>query len=154
MRPQPLHADEHGEGYRSDRERDQRGFWELLRDAQEIAKEALLADVGAEQLRHLVEHDDEADTRLEARQHRRRDEVGDDPKTAHGKRGEELAQSLQLGFADNPHEGGEAGLAIKPGEALQQFALVGAADRAQGHPALVAQKDVVARECGVHHVVR
>jgi hypothetical protein len=44
---------------------------------------------------------------------------GHDPKTALGKRVEELAQSIQVGFADNPHEAHEAGLWIQPGEGLQ-----------------------------------
>ena len=52
-----------------------------MRDAQEVAEEALLRDVDSQELRHLVEHDHEADPRFEARQHRRGNEVGDKPQT-------------------------------------------------------------------------
>ena len=38
----------------------------------EVAEEALLGDVDSQQLRHLVQHDHEADAGLEAGQHRRR----------------------------------------------------------------------------------
>ncbi|MCY1298048.1 hypothetical protein D9M70_475120 [compost metagenome] len=47
-------------------------------DAQDIPEEAFLGEVKAKQLRHLVEHDDEADAGLEADQDRRGDEVGDE----------------------------------------------------------------------------
>ena len=50
-------------------------------DAEQVGEEALLGDVDAEQLGHLVEHDHEADAGLEAGQHRRGDEVGDEAET-------------------------------------------------------------------------
>ena len=50
----------------------QRRLGHVMRDAEQVAEEALLRDVDAEQLRHLVQHDHEPDPRLEARQHGRR----------------------------------------------------------------------------------
>jgi hypothetical protein len=47
-------------------------------EAQYIAKEAVLLDVQAEELRQLVEHDHEPDPRLESGEHRRRNEVGNE----------------------------------------------------------------------------
>ena len=44
----------------------------------DVGEEALLGDVDAQQLGHLVEHDHEADAGLEAGQHRRGNEVGDE----------------------------------------------------------------------------
>jgi hypothetical protein len=46
-------------------------------------EEALLGDVDAQQLGHLVEHDDEADAGLETGQHRRGDEIGDEAQAQH-----------------------------------------------------------------------
>ena len=79
MRPQPLHADQHRERRHRHGQRDQRGFGNVLRDAQDVGKEALLGDVDAQELGHLVEHDHEADPGLEAGQDRRGNEVGDEP---------------------------------------------------------------------------
>ena len=50
----------------------------MLHDAEEVVEEALLGDVDAQELRHLVQHDHESDPRLEAGQHRRGNEVGDE----------------------------------------------------------------------------
>ena len=60
------------------RQRQQRGLGQVLHDADEVGEEALLGDVDAEQLGHLVEHDHQADAGLEAGQHRRGDEIGDE----------------------------------------------------------------------------
>ena len=81
MRPQTLHADQHEQRRRGHRERQQRGLGNVLRDAEEVGEEALLGDVDSQKLRHLVQHDHEADPRLEACQHRRGNEVGDKPQT-------------------------------------------------------------------------
>ena len=53
----------------------------MLHDAEEVEEEALLRDVDAQELRHLVQHDHEADARFEAGQHRRGNEVGDESQT-------------------------------------------------------------------------
>ena len=60
-------------------ERDPRGLGDVAGHAEDVAEEPLLGDVDPEELRHLVEHDHEADAGLEAREHRRGDEVGDEP---------------------------------------------------------------------------
>ena len=52
------------------------GMW--CDDADGIEEEAVLRDVDAQQLRHLVEHDHQPDAGLESGKHRRRDEVGDE----------------------------------------------------------------------------
>ena len=44
---------------------------------EQVAEKALLGEMDAEQLGHLVEDDDQADSRLESGQHRAGDEVGD-----------------------------------------------------------------------------
>ena len=79
MRPQALHADQHGEA--SPRPRasvSSEVSGRCCATLSEVGEEALLGDVDAEELRHLVEHDHEADAGLEAGQHRRGDEVGDE----------------------------------------------------------------------------
>ena len=63
------------------RERHQRGLRNVLHDAEEIDEEPLLRDVDAQEFRHLVQHDHESDPGLEARQHRRGNEVGDESQT-------------------------------------------------------------------------
>ena len=50
-----------------------------MHDAEQVGKEPLLGDVDAEEFGHLVEHDHQADPCLEAGQHRRGNEVGDEP---------------------------------------------------------------------------
>ena len=52
------------------RQRDQRRVGKMLHDREQIAEETRLGDVDAQELRHLVEDDHEADARLEAGQHR------------------------------------------------------------------------------------
>ena len=44
----------------------------------EVDEEPVLGEVDSQQLRHLIQHDHEADARLEAGQHRRGNEVGDE----------------------------------------------------------------------------
>ena len=61
-------------------------FGQMVRHAQNVAEEAFLRDVHAEQLRHLIEHDHEADAGLEAGQNGRRNEIGDEPEAKHGGR--------------------------------------------------------------------
>ena len=51
----------------------------MLREAQDIGKEAVLGDVDANELGSLVQHDHQADSRLEAGQHRCGDEVRHEP---------------------------------------------------------------------------
>jgi hypothetical protein len=51
----------------------------VLRDAKEVAEEALLRDVDSQELRQLIQHDHETDPRFEACQDRRGNEVGDKP---------------------------------------------------------------------------
>ena len=70
MRPQALHADQDRERRRSHGQRHERSVGQVLRDAEQVAEEALLVDVDAEQFRHLVEHDHQADASLEPGQHR------------------------------------------------------------------------------------
>ena len=50
-----------------------------MRDAEEVVEEALLRDMDPQELRHLVQHDHEADPRFEARQHWRGNKVGHEP---------------------------------------------------------------------------
>ena len=49
----------------------------MLGDTQYVVEEALLGDVDTKQLRDLVKHDDQANTRLETSEHGGRNEVGD-----------------------------------------------------------------------------
>ena len=49
------------------------------------------ANVHAEQLRHLIEHDHEADAGLEAGQDGRRNEIGDEPEAKHGGRDQQAS---------------------------------------------------------------
>ena len=67
------------------RQRQQRGVRHVLRDAHQVGEEPLLGDVDAQQLGHLVEHDDQADPGLEAGEHRRGNEIGDEPQAQHGR---------------------------------------------------------------------
>ena len=83
MRPQPLQYDQHRKRRRRYGERHRRGLGQMLDYAVEVAEEAGLVDVDAEQLRHLVEHDHQADSRLEAGEHRHRDEVRHETQPEH-----------------------------------------------------------------------
>jgi hypothetical protein len=69
MRPPTLHPDQHDERRSGHRQGDQGGLGQLIRDAEQVAEESLLRNVDAQELRHLVEHDHQADPRLEARQY-------------------------------------------------------------------------------------
>ena len=51
----------------------------MLRDADDVEEETPLGDVDSQKFRHLVQHDHETDSRFEAGQDRRGDEVGDEP---------------------------------------------------------------------------
>ena len=80
MRPDTLHRIKSSDqGHRPDRQRDERRLGKMLDQAQHVAEEALFRDVDAEQLRHLIEHDHQADAGLEAGQDRRRNQVRDEP---------------------------------------------------------------------------
>ena len=81
MRQVTLHADQHQERRGGNRERHQRGFWNVLRDADNVEEEAPLGDVDSQKFRHLVQHDHETYSRFEACQHRRGNKVGDKPQT-------------------------------------------------------------------------
>ena len=48
----------------------------MTRDTEKIAEEALLLDMNSQELRHLVQHDHEANPRFEACQQRYRNKVG------------------------------------------------------------------------------
>ena len=72
------HADQRRQCRRGDRERRQGGFGEVMNEAERVGEERMFLDVQPKQFRRLVEQDDEADSGLEARQHRRGDEVGDE----------------------------------------------------------------------------
>ena len=78
MRLESLHANQDRERRRCDGQRDQRSGGQLLRDVEQIADESFFRDVNPEELRHLVQDDHEADACLEARQHGRGHEVGDE----------------------------------------------------------------------------
>ena len=71
VRPERAPSGRAAPGRRPDGQREAR-LRQMLHEAQEVAEKALLGDVDAEQLRHLVEHDHQADARLEAGEHRRR----------------------------------------------------------------------------------
>ena len=60
-----------------------------------VGEEALLGDVDAEQLRHLIEHDHQPDAGLEAGQDRRRDEVGDEPETQQPRRDQQRRRPVR-----------------------------------------------------------
>ena len=98
-------------------ERQQRGLGDVLGDAQQVGKEALLGDVGAEQLGYLVEHDHQADAGLEAGEHRRGNEVGDEAEAGHpgehqhrpDQRGQRGGGGDQLGRVAVGHDDGELG---------------------------------------------
>ncbi len=79
-----------------------------------VAEEALLVDVDAEQLGHLVDDDDEAHPRLESGQHRFRNEIGQE---AHAQ--DSRADEHQ---ADQHGERGGGGKRIEPGVVAQRFA--------------------------------
>ena len=51
----------------------------MLGDADNVEKKALFIDVDAQQFRHLIQHDHQADARLEASEHRGGNEIGDKP---------------------------------------------------------------------------
>ena len=81
VRPDPLHGQEQHQGsHNAECQSDERGLGKMLREAQHVAEEALFRDVDAEQLRHLIEHDHQTNAGLEAGQHRRRNEVRNEPK--------------------------------------------------------------------------
>ena len=113
MRRESLHEEEQDQGRQPDPERDERGFRQVLREAQEVAEEAVLGDVEAEEFRDLVADDDEPDPGLEAGQDRRGDEVRDEPQPQD--RGGDQEQSGQRGQrrgrGDQP-----AGVAVGYGE--------------------------------------
>ena len=54
-----------------------------MRHAQDVPEKSLLGDVDAEQLRNLIEHDHHPDARLEAGEHRGRNEVRDEAEPKH-----------------------------------------------------------------------
>jgi hypothetical protein len=81
MRPQSLHADQYRERRESHRQRQQGSVGNVMRDIEKVDEEPLLGDVDSEELRHLIQHDHEADPRLETCEHRRGNEVGDKPET-------------------------------------------------------------------------
>ena len=85
-RPQPFHRDQHREGREGDHQRDRRGFGHVVDDADGIEEEAVLGDVDAQQLGHLVEHDHQPDAGLESGKHRRRYEVGDEAESQEPRR--------------------------------------------------------------------
>jgi hypothetical protein len=53
----------------------------MLDNAQQVLEEAVLGDVDAEELGHLVEHDHETDAGLESGEHRGGNEVGNESET-------------------------------------------------------------------------
>ena len=89
MRPQTLHRQQRDQCRGGNGQSEHRRVRHVLRHAQDIAKEAFLGNVHAEQLRHLIEHDHKADAGFEAGQDGRRDEIGDEPKPQHGGRDQE-----------------------------------------------------------------
>ena len=76
LRQEALGEDDDGQGSQGDGERGPREFRDVRDDRGDVAEEALLVDVDAEQLGQLVDDDDEADPRLESGQHRFRNEIG------------------------------------------------------------------------------
>ena len=52
----------------------------MQNDRSDVPKESRFLDVSAEQLRHLVNHDDQSYACFETRQHGIRNEIGDEPK--------------------------------------------------------------------------
>jgi hypothetical protein len=84
MRPQFFHAEQHDQRRGRNGQGERGGVGQVLYQAQHVVEEALLGNVQAEEFRHLVEHDHQADARLETGQHRRGDEVGDETQAQHG----------------------------------------------------------------------
>ena len=92
FRQEVLEGDQEPDRGDPDRERRPRGLGKVLHDRSQIAEEAGLGKVDAEELRDLVEHDDEPDPRLEADQDRLGDEVRDEAEPQQGRHEEDAAR--------------------------------------------------------------
>ena len=77
-RRQVLERHEQPQQHHGQDQRGYRGLRHLLREDDQIAEEAGLREMDAQQLRELIHHDHEADAGLEAGEHRVGDEVGDE----------------------------------------------------------------------------
>ena len=77
-REEALESDQQDDHDDPDSQGRQRRVGNGLNDGQQIVEERALGEMDAQQLRDLVQHDDEPDPRLEADQHRFGDEVGDE----------------------------------------------------------------------------
>ena len=81
----PAQAEDQHQQQHRQHQRCDRGVRQLLDDREEVTKKAALVDVDAKQLRDLVDHDHQADARLEAGEHRLGDEVGDEAEPQRGR---------------------------------------------------------------------
>jgi hypothetical protein len=110
-----LNQDQNGHRDTANGDGHHRGLRQRLDDAGEIVEERTLVEVNAEQLWHLVEHDDEPDTGLESRQHWFRDEIRDEPEPQHRSGNEDCANNR-----GQRHAGGDEGRGISGRRHLSQ----------------------------------
>lgn len=84
-RKKMLDPDEEQNHYEPDREGRQGRLRKPLEDGQQVVEEGALLEMDAQELRELVQNDDEADAGLEADQHRLGDEVRDEAQPQDGR---------------------------------------------------------------------
>ncbi len=84
-RPKVLDDRQHRDGADTDRERRPGQMREAASDFDDVVHERPLREVHAEDLRQLIDDDHDGDARLEADQHRRRDEIRDEAEPERGR---------------------------------------------------------------------
>ena len=85
-RRETLDPDEHHDDGDANRQREQRGFRDRVRDRYQVPNKRRSHDVHAQHFRKLVRYDDDGNTRFEAHQHGLGNEIGDEsqPKKRRG----------------------------------------------------------------------
>ena len=76
----------------------------MLHEADQALTDVALRDVDAEQLRNLIDDDHDRDAGLEAGQHRRRDEVGEEPEPQGAAASSEITPTVSASEDDHPAE--------------------------------------------------
>ena len=90
-RHESFQAEEQRDHRETQRERGGGRLGQALEQREQILQERALREMHAEQLRHLIEHDHDADAGFEARQHGLRDEIGEKTHAQHGSQHEQDA---------------------------------------------------------------
>ena len=83
MREELLEENDRAKYQQRHHQRHQGRLRHMPQDGQQVSEESGLLDVDAEQLRDLIDHDDQADTRLEPGQDGLGDEVRDEAEAQH-----------------------------------------------------------------------